>query len=239
MVWGRRAVEELLASGRPVRQVLLADASRPSLRQRIFGLCREADIPCRVVPLKKLAEMTGTPDHGGVTALTSPVELWSLAHLLSVPSGERQALFAFDGVENPHNLGLAARSLVGAGVTHALIPATGSAQPDATFLEASAGMGEKLHIVKVPKLTDALRELKEAGYWIFGLEGGAELDLWHHALPLPAVFVMGGETKGLHPSVRKVLHESISIPMAEGVESLNVAVATSLVAFELRRRSGI
>ena len=239
VVWGRRAVEELLSSGRPVRKVLLADASRPSLRGRIQDLCRQNGVECRIAPLSRLAELSRTPEHGGVVAVISPLPLLSLEQFLSVPEAERQILFAFDGVENPRNLGMAARSLAAAGVAHLLIPATGGAQPDATFLEASAGVGERLGIVRVPKLADALRELKAQGYWIFGLAGESSLTLWQHALPLPAVFVLGGETKGMHPSVRNVLHESLAIPMASNVESLNVAVTASLVAFELARRASL
>jgi 23S rRNA (guanosine2251-2'-O)-methyltransferase len=237
VVWGRRAVEELLNSGRPVRKVLLADASRPSLRSRIQDLCRSGGVECRIAPLSRLAELSRTPEHGGVVAVVSPLPLLNLEQFLSVPEPERQILFAFDGVENPRNLGMAARSLAGAGVPHLMVPAVGGAQPDATFLEASAGVGERIGIVRVPKLADALRELKTQGYWIFGLAGESSQSLWQHALPLPAVFVLGGEAKGLHPSVRKILHESLSIPMAREVESLNVAVAASLVAFELARRA--
>jgi 23S rRNA (guanosine2251-2'-O)-methyltransferase len=175
-------------------------------------------------------------DHGGVLALVAKVGTLDLASFLALPKDSRKVVFAFDGVENPRNLGMAARSLVAAGVSHLLIPQAGSAQPDAVFLEASAGTGDRIGIVRVPKLSEALARLREEGYWLFGLDGQARHSLWEHALPRPAVFVMGGEAKGMRPTVRKVLHECISIPMRGEVESLNVAVSASLVAFELVRR---
>lgn len=237
VIWGRRAVEEKLLTGAPLRRVLLSDQARPSLVTRIRELAKERAVECKIVPAAKISEIARSVEHGGVVALIASVASLSLAEFLALPVAARQCVFAFDGVENPRNLGMAVRSLVAAGVSHILIPQAGSAQPDAVYLEASVGTGDKIGIVRVPKLADALQELRTAGYWLFGLDGESRLSLWQHALPMPAVFVMGGETKGLRPTVRKVLHECISIPMQGGVESLNVAVSASLVAFEVVRRN--
>lgn len=236
VIWGKRAVEEMLLTGAPLKRVLLSDQARPSLTGRIRELAKARGVECKLAPNAKLSEMAHTLDHGGVIALTARVSTLDLAGLLSLPLSARQVVFAFDGVENPRNLGMAARSLVASGVSHILIPQAGSAQPDSVYLEASAGTGDRIGIVRVAKLADALGNLRDAGYWIFGLDGEAKLSLWQHALPMPAVFVMGGEAKGLRPTVRKVLHETISIPMQGDVESLNVAVSASLVAFEVQRR---
>jgi len=236
VVWGRRAVEELLLGTQPVRRVLLSDTARPSLRERVQQMCKDRGVECRIVPLPRLAQIANTPEHGGVLAQISAIPLLGIKEFLELPLSRREVVFAFEGVENPRNLGMAARSLVAAGIDHMIIPQTSSAQPDAVFLEASAGVGERVGVVRVPKLSEAVRELKAAGYWIFGLAGESSLSLWEHALPRPAVFVMGGETRGLRPAVRNAMDECISIPMKNGVDSLNVAVATSVVAFEVMRR---
>jgi 23S rRNA (guanosine2251-2'-O)-methyltransferase len=236
LIWGKRAVEEKLLTGAALRRILLSDTARPSLTGRIRELAKASGVECKVVPNAKISEMARSVDHGGVIALTASVATLDLASFLALPQNRREVVFAFDGVENPRNLGMAARSLVAAGVTHILIPQAGSAQPDAVYLEASAGTGDRIAIVRVPKLADALSHLRDAGYWLFGLDGESKLTLWQHALPKPSVFVMGGEAKGMRPTVRKVLHETIAIPMRNQVESLNVAVSASLVAFEVLRR---
>jgi 23S rRNA (guanosine2251-2'-O)-methyltransferase len=107
--------------------------------------------------------------------------------------------------------------------------------PGQAFLEASAGYGNRLHLVRTGKLVQALEELKKAGYWIYGLDAKGERPLFGHELAKLTVFVMGNETDGLRPTVRKSLDQTLSVPLAEGVDSLNVAVTAALCAFEAVR----
>jgi 23S rRNA (guanosine2251-2'-O)-methyltransferase len=234
-VWGRRPVEELLRSAKPVLRVWFSPRLPPTSRKDIVELCRTRGIDCRHAPDAKLASLTGSSEHGGAVAQPSPTSLESLDDLLTLPPAERKVVFALDGVENPRNLGLVARVLVAAGCGTVVLPAKGGALPGQVFLEASAGYGTRLRIVRVPKLVPALEALKRDGYWVYGLAAGAPRGLFGHELAERTVFVLGNESDGIRPTVRAVLDESLSIPVADGVDSLNVAVTAALCAFEAVR----
>jgi 23S rRNA (guanosine2251-2'-O)-methyltransferase len=236
-VWvrGKRPVEELLRSGRPVLRVWLSPRLSTAMRTEIVELCREAGIDCRHAPDAKLASLCGSAEHGGAVAQPSPFAMATLEELLQVPHTERRVVFALDGVENPRNLGLVARALVAADCGTILIPAKGGALPGQVFLEASAGYGNRLRIVRVPKLVPALEILKRDGYWIYGLEAAAPRSLFGHDLAERTVFVLGNESDGIRHTVHGVLDEALSIPLARGVDSLNVAVTAALCAFEAVR----
>jgi 23S rRNA (guanosine2251-2'-O)-methyltransferase len=91
-------------------------------------------------------------------------------------------------------------------------------------------------VVKVTNINRTLEELKDRGFWIYGLdERGAEsYDRVEFATPTALVF--GGEGKGLHEQVRKHCHALVRIPMAGQISSLNVSVAAGVVLFEWKRR---
>lgn len=232
---GHRAVEELFASGRSVLRVWVSPRLGGNHRDRIRFLAKGAGVAWEEAPDARLASLCGAPDHGGVVAEGSPVDLLDLKALLDLPERSRRVVFALDGVENPRNLGLVARTLAATGAGPILVPAQGSASPGAAYLEASAGFGHLVPLVRVAKLVDALEALKKDGYWVYGLDANGERPLFGHELAVKTVFVMGNESKGLRPTVRKAVDQTLSIPMREGVESLNVAVASALCAFEALR----
>lgn len=228
-------MEEYLRSAKPVLRVWFSPRLPATARKEVQELCRAAGIDCRHAPDAKLASLTGSTEHGGVVAQPSPTSMDSLDDLLLLPLSARRVVFALDGVENPRNLGLVARVLVAAGCATVLLPAKGGALPGQVFLEASAGYGTRLRIVRVPKLVPALERLKREGYWVYGLAARAPRGLFGHELAEKTVFVLGNESNGIRPTVQAALDESLSIPVAEGVDSLNVAVTTALCAFEAVR----
>jgi 23S rRNA (guanosine2251-2'-O)-methyltransferase len=81
-----------------------------------------------------------------------------------------------------------------------------------------------------------MEELKEAGYWIVGLDEDAEKNYTDLDYTSPIAIVMGGEGKGLHELTRKRCDFVISLPTTGPVRSLNVSVAAGIVLFEARRQ---
>ena len=200
-------MEEYLRSAKPVLRVWFSPRLPATARKEVQELCRAAGIDCRHAPDAKLAALTGTSEHGGVVARSNILLLNTMG----------------------------ARVRVAAGCATVLLPAKGGALPGQVFLEASAGYGTRLRIVRVPKLVPALERLKREGYWVYGLAARAPRGLFGHELAEKTVFVLGNESNGIRPTVQAALDESLSIPVAEGVDSLNVAVTTALCAFEAVR----
>jgi 23S rRNA (guanosine2251-2'-O)-methyltransferase len=85
-------------------------------------------------------------------------------------------------------------------------------------------------------ISQALRHLKELGYFVYGLDERGEM-LWDSVeWPEKAVIVMGSEGKGLHELVRKNCDGLVRIPMTGKISSLNVSVAAGIVLFAWRSR---
>jgi 23S rRNA (guanosine2251-2'-O)-methyltransferase len=83
-----------------------------------------------------------------------------------------------------------------------------------------------------------LAQLREAGYWVVGLDAGGTTSLWDPAaVPgSPLALVLGAEGRGLRPLVQRGCHLLASIPMHGRTPSLNVSVAAAIALFEVARR---
>jgi 23S rRNA (guanosine2251-2'-O)-methyltransferase len=104
---------------------------------------------------------------------------------------------------------------------------------------ASAGAVEHLPVAVVPNLARFLGEVKGDRLWAFAASADGDSRLWDVDLTDGIALVFGAEGKGVRPLVRRTCDATLSIPLAGGVESLNVSVAAAVTLFEARRQRSI
>ena len=190
----------------------------------------------RVRRERELTEAAGSPDHQGVVAWCEPypyADAWELA------SVERPLLCCLDQVTDPRNLGAVIRSAAGADATGVVLPAHGAAVVTPAVCRASAGAVEHLPVAVVPNLARFLGEVKGDRLWAFAASADGDSRLWDVDLTDGIALVFGAEGKGVRPLVRRTCDATLSIPLAGGVESLNVSVAAAVTLFEARRQRTI
>ena len=138
-------------------------------------------------------------------------------------------LIALDGIQNPQNLGMIIRSCAAGNVDGIILPKKSSAKISPLVIKASAGTLFKLPIYFCNALEDVLPTLEDTK--IYALSSHASSNIYDIKPSKKSIFVLGNESDGVSPEVEKLCNDSISIPMKRGVESLNVAVTASLIAF--------
>jgi 23S rRNA (guanosine2251-2'-O)-methyltransferase len=138
-------------------------------------------------------------------------------------------LIALDGVQNPQNLGMILRSCAAGNVDGIILPKKSSAKISPLVIKASAGTLFKIPIYFCETLQEILPRLKDTQ--IYALSSHAKSDIYDVKKSEKSVFVLGNESDGVSEEILKICNDSISIPMKRGVESLNVAVTASLIAF--------
>jgi 23S rRNA (guanosine2251-2'-O)-methyltransferase len=228
---GIHPVAEALRAKRPLERILVAQGAGGPRMQEIIDMARRAAVPVRFEPRGALDRLAGSAAHQGVVAMGAANKYAAFDAAISAP-----LIVVLDGVEDPHNLGAIIRTAHAAGAGAMIIPERRAAGVTDVVAKAAAGALEYLPITRVTNINRALEELKEKGYWIYGLdERGAETyDQVDYAAP--TAFVLGGEGKGLHEQVRKHCDILVRIPMAGKISSLNVSVAAGVVLFEWKRR---
>jgi 23S rRNA (guanosine2251-2'-O)-methyltransferase len=235
---GIHAVREALAARRPVQSVLIARGRHGDRLEEIVRLARRNGVSVRFEERSQVDRAAATRDHQGVVALMAEAANISLEELLAGEGSPSAAglLVLLDGVEDPQNLGAVIRTALAAGAGGVVIPERRSAGVTDAAVRASAGAAAHLRVARVTNLARAMEEIKNAGYWLVGLDERAERRHTDMDLSGPVALVLGGEGKGLHQLVKDHCDFVVSIPTSGPVRSLNVSVAAGVVLFEVVRQ---
>ena len=173
------AGDEKISRLNPLLEVLKATPSRVSKifvqrdqgSHRLGEVLKEArngDVPFVFVPREKLDRMA--MHHQGVVAFLAPKAYSSLEDLLSGPGVP--FLVLLDEVEDPQNVGAIVRSAEAAGASGLVLPERRSAGLTEAVATVSAGALAHLKVARVANLAQAMEDLKRAGVWLVGAEGG-------------------------------------------------------------------
>jgi len=232
---GFHAVEEALAAGRSLDRLVIASGRHGDRMEAIVRLAKSRGVPVRFEERHQLDRLAGTREHQGVVALAAARPAIGLEDLLAQKN--QQGLYVLlDGVEDPHNLGAIVRTSLAAGASGVVIPERRAVGLTDTVERAAAGALAHLPVARVKNLVRAMEEMKEAGYWLVGLDERAEKTYTDVDLKGPVGIVMGGEGEGLHELTRKRCDFLVSIPTTGPVRSLNVSVAAGVILFEAVRQ---
>ena len=225
-------LEVLKSSPERVSKIFIQKECGPHRIGEIIREARARGVPFLFIPKQKLDQLA--PHHQGVLAEISAKEFSSLEDILA--GAGRPFLVLLDEVEDPQNLGAIIRSAAGAGVDGVILPERRSAGLTDVVATVSAGALEHVKVARVTNLARAMAELRERGVWLVGADGSAP-GLWHEFdYTQPVGIVLGSEGRGLRPLIRKSCDTLLAIPLARGINSLNVASAASIFLFEAVRQ---
>ncbi|RME45756.1 MAG: 23S rRNA (guanosine(2251)-2'-O)-methyltransferase RlmB [Chloroflexi bacterium] len=237
IIYGRNPVLEALRSRQPIDRILLArgvKATGPVAE--ILDRAHAQNIAVEWVERSRLDRETRR--HQGVIAQVRPFEYASVDDILALAQqrGEPPLILALDQVQDVHNLGSLIRTAEAVGVHGVILPERRTAPITPAVYKSSAGAVAHLLVARVTNLVRALKQLKEKGLWVVGLDmaGDHEYDALDWAMPV--VVVVGSEGQGLGRLVRETCDFLVRIPMRGKIESLNAAVAGSIVLYTAWRR---
>lgn len=237
VIEGRNAVIEALRAGRAIDKIYIAKGEVDKTLGHIASKAREAGIVVVEADRRKLDGMSVTGAHQGVVALAAVREYVSVRDILAIAEerGEPPFVIACDEISDPHNLGAILRTAECVGAHGVLIPKRRSAGLTATVDKASAGAAEHMAVARVANMASALRELKDAGLWIYGTAADGTSPLWKTDFSGPVCLVIGSEGEGMSRIVAEQCDFLVSIPMKGRVSSLNASASAAIVMYEVLR----
>lgn len=239
-LFGLHAVEAALRHDpEHVLRILMAQGRRDARMSRLEQQAQRLGLPITRVEVRELERLTGSEHHQGVAVQYRPPPSFSEHDLYNLLDhlNEPPLLLVLDGVTDPHNLGACLRVADGAGAHAVIAPKDRAVGLTPTVRKVASGAAGSVPFVQVTNLARTLEALKLRGLWVIGLAGEADHSLYATSLAMqPLALVMGAEGAGLRRLTREVCDELVSLPMWGKVESLNVAVATGISLYEIRRQ---
>lgn len=231
-IYGAHVVREaLLKKPQVVEKIFLVSEQEES---EVFSLAERNKIPISFFNSKTPPRgVDSDVVHQGVIALVN-------LDKLVIPYGEfiktlevnqHTALVLLGEIQDPHNVGSLIRSAVGFGLAGVLVPNHNQAPITGTVAKVSTGMIFELPIVSIGNVNMTLRDLKEKGFWIYGLSEKADKPINKEIFDAPTVFVLGNEAKGIRQKTEELCDFNLAIPLAKKCDSLNVAIAGAIAFY--------
>ena len=143
---------------------------------------------------------------------------------------------AIERLQDPGNLGTIIRSAVATGVTNLWLSPDSVDIHNPKVLRASVGEWFRLPIVTDRDLAELITQHQQQGIRVIATTSNANKSYWDVDLTRPSLILLGNEGAGLSKELIALADERITIPLANDVESLNVAIATALLLYEAQRQ---
>jgi 23S rRNA (guanosine2251-2'-O)-methyltransferase len=232
-VVGFHAVLAVLESDRPVDALWLQQDRRDSRMKKIRQAAQRRGIRFDLVPRARLDRVSEGSAHNGCAVRSAPISFVPLDGLVAA-AGRPARLLLLDDVADPHNLGAAIRTAAAFAIDGLVIAGPSAPPLGGAVAKAAAGLLGRVPVARERVAADVLSRLRDLDYWVFAAdtEGTPLPDVQ----PCPRwVLCVGAEEKGLRAKTRSQVDEFVAIPMAEGVESLNLSVSAGILLWELSK----
>ncbi len=230
--------------------VMEALENKPEILQRVFveeslkdkdlelALKKAGITPSKLGSDNKTALGESSKGHQGVIAKVSPDKLMLSYNefIESLEISPDTSLVLLGEVQDPHNVGAVIRSAAAFGVSGVLIPEHNQAPVTGAVVKVSAGMAFKIPLVEIGNVNTVIRDLKEKGFWVYGLEGTSDQNLTEEEFEKPSVIILGNEGSGIREKTRELCDFLLKIPMNGACESLNAAASMSVTLYEWSKK---
>lgn len=230
-IYGKHAVEEALRGRRDtVEEIFFINRD-----DRIYDIAKKYSIKITSLDKSSLPRWVDEGAvHQGVIALMSEKKLLKSykEFVADLNIDRKTAIVILGELQDPQNVGAIIRSAAGFGVSAVFVPEHNQAQVTSSVVKVSAGMAFKIPLVRIGNVNHTVRDLKDRGFWIYGLDMDTHNPLPKEKFDAPAVFIMGNEGKGIREKTAEICDIMLSIPIDEKCESLNVASSASVVMYE-------
>jgi 23S rRNA (guanosine2251-2'-O)-methyltransferase len=205
----------------------------------IIKIIESANISLKRVTEKELLRIKRADRLQGIVAEVKKFTYTPFEKLLYRSEEKRLSFLFLDNINDPHNLGSIMRITACFGGFAIVIPKHGSCEVNETVLHVASGGENFIPVSMVTNLSNALIEVKKAGYWAVGtvVEGGENIN--NITLPFPLCLVLGSEGKGIRYGLQKHLDLKVTLPMSGAPLSLNVAMACAIFCHEIAKQRPI
>lgn len=238
---GRNSILEAFEEGTNFEKIYISKQANGDAIKKIIQNAKKNDVYIQYVPEIKLDYLANKQPHQGVVAAIQLVAYYDFQQVIDFcyNEGKIPLILVLDGITDVRNFGAIARSALGLNVDLIIIPKKESVSITADAIKTSAGALLKIPVSKVDNLVATIKDLRNNGLKIVGLDGNAEQYCHEADLNTALVLVLGAEDTGISSAITKLLDEKLKLPMNNDLESYNVSVANALALYEVFKQRSV
>ncbi len=227
LVYGRNVAEEILKKNKKVEKVILQEDFSDKM---INSLIAKNKLEVKYASKREIDDLAKGP-HQGIILSIPDYSYYKLEEVMT-----EDIVVILDHLEDPHNLGAVIRTCEAAGVKGIIIPKNRQVGVNATVMKTSVGTLLNVKVAMVTNLVDAIKRLKEEGFWVVGTTLSSDsVDYRSIDYNGKIALVIGNEANGISNIVEKNCDFLAKIPMYGTTNSLNASVAFGIMIYEVIR----
>ena len=231
LIYGKNPVIEAMRAKKALKVFVVTNFND----QKILSLIKENHLNMQFINPNEMDKMCDGV-HQGIAAELKPYQTVSLEEIIhKAKNKQKKIIVMLDGIEDPHNLGAILRSADVFEASGIILPKHNSVSLNATVAKTSAGAINYVPVAVVNNLNQAIKTLKDEGYWIVSTDGSANISYSSIKYDFPVVVVIGSEGKGVSSLVLKNSDYIVKIPQFGHVNSLNASVAAGILLAEVHK----
>jgi len=237
LLYGKNVARELIKSGeRKIYEIFIFKGAKGF--DEIIKYAKDKNIKINFVDKQFLFKKSGTDKHQGIALNVEGNKSYTLAEFFDKYKGvEKISVCILDSIQDPHNFGAIIRSCEIFGINAVVFSPNNSCDITDTVYKASSGALSYIDIVKVSNINNAIKELKEHNFWIYGFDMDGKIFLDEVKFDKKSALVFGNEGSGMKQLVTKNCDFLVKIRQKGKVESLNVSNAVAVAAYELMKQT--
>jgi len=224
--------EAIVAQKRTIYHIYLTQHIKNKRLQNIFSLAKEKNIRISYVSEQVLYQKSGNENHQHVVAQVSSLPLSDIQEMIDGCS----FIVICDHIQDSHNMGALMRTALASGAKGLITTRDHSAPYSPLVSKISAGAMEHLPVARVTNLVRTIKQLKDKGFWVMGLDTNAKQSLYKVSFDGPIALVIGSEEKGIRRLVHETCDQILFIPQMGHLDSLNASVAGAVAMYEIFRQ---
>lgn len=238
-IYGKNPVlETLLRTPKRIEKIFFKESFSQKDVSDIIDLAKQNKIPYSFVPEKKFKDIAGDVRHQGVLATMGEAEYLTFEEWkTTLDQNKNNVALILDQIEDPHNFGAIIRSAAAFGVSAIFVGKHNQAPVSAVVYKSSAGTVGSVPIVRVSNINETITKMKDLKFWIAGLAGETNKNIFDEDLKYSIAFVVGNEGGGISAKTKEMCDMLVKIPMQNKVESLNASVSTGIALYEWKRQN--
>jgi len=253
-LWGHHAVVETMRAGKwPILEIFTTPENF-ELSSELLQAQNQRGVPIEVVSANRLEQLVRSTEHQGIVARLGAFPYLTLDQFESSlrasiecfkrnnPSGQRPRVslpplvVVCDHIQDAFNFGAILRCCEGAAAFGVIVGDKGQAEVTPHVARSSSGAVNYVPLARTSDLVEAVHMVKQLGSQIVAADSNATAAIWGTPLGEITTLLVGSEANGIHPDLLTISDRQVCVPMLGRITSLNAAVATGILLYEIRRQ---